>query len=148
MAKNFLENEQEAKILAPSLTFTGQKRIRTRDIPRIKGTCLYLFDYRSKLASDRTPLVMMVGRGGARPHFRYPPPATRAKGDVYLAAINLSYLDPSVRRYLITKYGRLDYIPTGEAHRFNLLGISYRIYDVRKIRSLYPVDVESYLGML
>jgi len=145
--RNFLESEQEKRLLAPSIAFKSRKT-RVREIPRVKGTCLYLFDYRSKNVHDRHPLVLLIGRAGGSPYFRYPPPATRAKGDTYLAAINLSYLAPGLRRYLIDKYGRLSYIPTGEARRLELLTDVYRIYDTRKIRGLYPVDSQMYLSII
>lgn len=145
--KNFLDSKQEANMLAPAVTFKSGK-LRVRQISRIQGTCLYLFDYRSSRAHEPTPLVMLVGRAAGGPYFRYPPPATRAKGDTYLAAIVLNDLPVSTRKYLLNKFGRMSYIPTGEAKKLGILNIIYRIYDTRKIRNLYPVDVNIYSQLL
>lgn len=146
--KEYLKSKQERELIADSLAFKG-KSFRARHISRIKGTSVYTFHYRSKTATDVFPLVMLVGRARGGPYFRYPKTdRSRAKGDTYLAAINLSLVTPGARKYLLAKYGEQPYIPTGEAKKLEFLSITYRIYDTRKLRSLQPVSVQKYLKQI
>ncbi len=146
--KDYLTSEREQSLVEESLAFKG-KSFRARHISRIKGTSVYTFHYRSKTATDVYPLVMLVGRARGGPYFRYPPSDTsRAKGDTYLAAINLGLVTPSTRKYLLMRFGGQPYIPTGEAKKLAFLNIMYRVYDTRKLRGLQPVSVQKYLEQL
>ena len=146
--KDYISSKGEQELIANSIAFKG-KSLRVRDISRIRGTSVYSFHYRSATANDVYPLVMLVGRALGGPYFRYPKtPNSRAKGDTYLAAINLSDLSDGEKKYLLTNYGSQPYITTGEAHKLSFLKIVYRIYDTRKLRALQPVDAVKYLNSL
>ena len=120
------------------------RKIYPKDVPQITGTCLYTFGYKGDNPSDKMPLVALVGRGSSGPFFRFPiKPGSSAWG-TYLAAINLHYITPGLKEYIIKRYGKLPYIPSREAEKLGLFHINYRIYHVSGITGLHPVSPEVY----
>lgn len=125
--------------------FAYGKRFFPRDIRNLTGTCLYTFTYKGERANDPDPLVLLVGRPGEGPFFRYSPSKNSKAWGTYLAAINLHYLSNGMKNYLVGKFGKLPYIPIGEVRKLKLFYINYRIYRVSKISALSPVYSDLYL---
>jgi hypothetical protein len=120
-----------------------QKRIYPKDMVHINGTCLYTFNYRGDNNIDEQPLVILVGRGSSGPFFRFPSGGT-AWG-TYLAAINLHYISPGLKQYIIKKYGKLPYIPSSEIRKLGLFSVNYRIYHISGIHGIHPLHPDFYL---
>jgi hypothetical protein len=121
------------------------KRFYPRDVQKVTGTCLYQFTYKGETVLDPHPFVILVGRGGGGPFFRFPPSPTSKAWGTYMAGINLTLTPPGIRNYLINKYGKLPYLPVEEAKKLGLFYISYRLYHVSRILQLGPVSPEAYM---
>ena len=129
--KHFKElvNTDEAKLV------TGN---RDSKIKAFQGS-IYTFYYRSATATDQLPVILAVLHNGS--------PTWKAKnGNMYMHGINLNYVSPGVKEYIIEKFGSESPLTWGTVKMMSkVTGQEFRKYNRQKQVNLVIVDPTKYL---
>ena len=112
---------------------------------RIESTVgsLYTFSYRSKTATNPSPLILSVRRNGSR-RFK------ARNGQTYMAGILLNYVSDTVKGLLIQKFANQKIITYKQLKKINRLSphLYYRQYNLRKVRNFHAVNSDIYINNL
>ena len=112
-----------------------------RKLDSIVGN-LYTFKYTSATASDDNPLILAVYRTGGGRLFK-------AKGNTYMAGINLNRLGAGTRKLIIEKLQAKKRISWSMIKRAGkAFKVEYRIYRYLKVQNLSLLDSAKYLETL
>ena len=114
----------------------------TRKLDSTVGS-LYTFSYRSRTATESSPLILNVRRGG-RKIFQ------AQNGLRYMAGITLNGVSPTVRALLIKNFAENSHITYNQLRNVKKVSptLLYRIYDIRKVRNLHAISTDIYINEL
>ena len=114
----------------------------TRKLDSTVGS-LYTFSYRSLTATDSSPLILNVRRGGRK--------IFKAKNGLrYMAGITLNGVSPTIRALLIRNFAQNSHITYKQLSNVKKVSptLLYRVYDIRKVRNLHVVSTDIYSNEL
>jgi len=128
-----------AKILKTTFLGTTKKLLTKKQLAKKRPGkptegCLFIFDYRSRTATDPKPFIIMIS-----------PKWVARKGGTYFTGVNLNDLKPKVRKNIISHFGKR---PVGSVSYHEIVAFSdddpaccVRTYSVNKVRALHKVEV-------
>ena len=114
----------------------------TRKLESTVGS-LYTFVYRSRTATDPTPIILSIRRNGSR---RF-----KAKnGQTYMAGITLNRVSDTIKGLLIQKFANQKLITYKQLQKMKRFSphLHYRQYNLRKVRNLHAVNSDIYVSNL